>query len=209
MMKKTFLLIAFLGMNLVNGEYLYLKEGETIEQAIYRYYGLKVENGKLLWYDPRVSSIPNRRIMRSEAATKYGIELYKKNNLYPKVNKVITNAAIIFDLGYFGNAYPSVKESQERKYTVIVDDKHVYPPRLIPRHRLFYRFTKKKKLEFSEDKKTWEKVKVELVYEDFELKKDPPQNKKKDPRDPMSILFKLRISCKWFDEVFVTREPHH
>ena len=153
-MKKTFLLIAFLGMNLVNGGYLYVGEGETIEQVVYSTYGLKVENGKFLWYDPGVAPHPRYRIMMSEAATKYGIELYKKNNLYPKVNKVITNAAIIFDGGYFGNAYPSIKESQERKYTVIVEDDHIYPPRLIPRHRLFYRFTKKKKLEFSEDKKT-------------------------------------------------------
>ena len=203
MMKKTFLLIAFLGMNLVNGGYLYVGEGETIEQVVYSTYGLKVENGKFLWYDPGVAPLPRYRIMRNEANRKYWKEFYKnnKNKRYSKENKVITNAGIIFDGGYFG------KESQERKYTVIVDDKHIYPPRLIPRHRLFYRFTKKKKLEFSEDKKTWEKVKIELVYEDFELKKDPPWDSKKKG-DRSSILFKLRISCKWFDEVFFTKEPH-
>ena len=201
MMKKTFLLIAFLGMNLVNGGYLYVGEGETIEQVVYSTYGLKVENGKFLWYDPGVAPLPRYRIMRNEANRKYWKEFYKnnKNKRYSKENKVITNAAIIFDGGYFG------KESRERKYTVTVED-YLIQRGCKTRIRLFYRLTEKKELEFSEDKKTWEKVKVELVYEDFTLEKDPPRDED-DPNDTSSIFFKLRISCKWFDEVFCKDEP--
>ena len=195
-MKKTFLLIAFLGMNLVNGEYLYLKEGETIEQAIYRYYGLKIENGKLLWYDPRVPTHPTRRLMYKETIDK---RESSKKRYFP--DDVISNAIILFDPNHYYNS------RQEKKYTVIVDDRFVLRSGVTKsRRRLFYRFTKKKELEFSEDKKTWEKVKVELVYEDFTLEKDPPRDED-DPNDPSSILFKLRISCKWFDEVFCKTEP--
>ena len=211
MNQKGFILTAFLCMIFVYAEmggksysdYWYLREGETMEQALYKDYGLKIENGKLLWYDPRVPPHPDRRVMGSEAYEKYSREYRLKKRPYP--HKVITNAIISFGRGYYGNAYPSVKESRERKYTVTVED-YLIQRGCKTRIRLFYRLTEKKELEFSEDKKTWEKVKVELVYEDFTLEKDPPRDED-DPNDTSSIFFKLRISCKWFDEVFCRTEP--
>ena len=180
-------------------DYWYLSGDETLEQALYKDYGLKIENGKLLWYDPRVPNHPTRRLMYNETIDKYLKEYRLKKRPYTPM--VISNAIILFDPKHY---YYS---RQEKKHIVIVEDRFLFGPRVTKsKRRFFYRFTKKKELEFSEDKKTWEKVKVELVYEDFTLEKDPPRDED-DPNDTSSILFKLRISCKWFDEVFCRAEP--
>ena len=75
------------------------------------------------------------------------------------------------------------------------------------RFRFFYRLTEKNELEFSEDKKIWEKVKVELVYEDFTLEMTLPGMRMIRMIHP-AFFSSCRISCKWFDEVFCIQESH-
>ena len=191
MIKKPFLLIIFLSLAFVYSGPLSIRKGETLEQTLYKKYGLKIENGEFLWYDPRIPTHPNRRVMSSENM---------KWKSYP--HKMIGNARIKFDSGYFGKG--------KRPYKITIEQDHFERSFWFweRRKKFFYRVTKEKKLEFSKDKKNWEKVKIELVYEDFELKKSKyPPFDNNDPNSIQRVLFKLRINCKWFDGVFRVYEP--
>ena len=190
MIKKSFLLIIFLSLAFVYSGPLSIRKGETLEQTLYKDYGLKIENGEFLWYDPRIPTHPNDRVMSGENM---------KWKSYP--HKMLINAIIWF--GEYSN-------DGKKPYKITIE--HKYFERSFwfwqRRKKFFYRVTKEKKLEFSKDKKNWEKVKVELVYEDFELKKSKyPPFDDNDPKAMQRVLFKLRINCKWFDGVFRVREP--